>query len=413
MKIETRKLVTYSFTSLLASDALEYLAASSAIPFNPVYITAFLKAVSLYCLLSYQKRINWKIDIPRPAYNIFRWVLFWGIITIIRGAINAQDYWDWRYLSLSSFFSFLIIYAMPIGILIFNNAHLLRLVLKKVYTYSFILVPIGFGGILLYARVTISVWFYILLSVFLKRSWQIIILFSAFCAVITGFEIRANILRISIALMLMIIYFMRRLIKVGILKLLCLFFLIAPFVFLSLGVTGRFNVFQPFNDSDENFTIGEGEGTSSNLVQDTRTLLYQEVFSSMTETNTSFIIGGGATAKYQSRIIVEANNDRGRYRSEVGFLNMLLYSGGIGVLLYFLVLAMSAYYALYQSSNFFTKILGVFIASRWLLFFIEDITLYDMNFYFLWIAIGMCFSKKFRGATDQQIKNWVVRYIQA
>ncbi|MFT3703313.1 MAG: hypothetical protein QM802_13130 [Agriterribacter sp.] len=411
--MELKKLVTYSFTTLLISDALEYLASTAVMSFNPVYVAAFLKAISLYCLFSYNRKVKWKNEIPKPVLNIFRCLLFWNVITIIRGALSAQDYWDWRYLGLSSFFYFLIPYAMVVGILFFNNLHLFKFILKKVYVYSFLLLPLSFFGLLLYSRVIISVCMYILLSVYLKRSWRLAILFAAFCSVITGFEIRANVLRIAIAVILMGLYFIRRVVKLGILRIVCVIFLIAPFVFLSLGISDQFNIFQPFDDNDETYVIGEGDGTSSNLVADTRTLLYQEVFSSMLNNNISLFFGGGATAKYQSRIIVEANEDRGRYRSEVGFLNTLLYSGIIGVLLYFLILVSAAFYALNRSNNFFVKLLGIFVATRWVLFFIEDITLYDMNFYFLWIAIGMCFSTRFRNVTDHDIKNIVVKYIQA
>lgn len=185
----------------------------------------------------------------------------------------------------------------------------------------------------------------------------------------------------------------------------------APFILIFLGFTGKFNVFQPFEDNDEIFVVGEGEKASTNLAQDTRTGLYQEIFASIHD-NVSLVFGGGATAKYESRIIIEANNDRGRYRSEVGFLNTILYSGIVGVVLYFLILCYAAYYALNRSNNFFSKILAVFLAFRWVLFFVEDITMYDMNFYFLWIAIGICFSNQFRNQTDYQIKGWVTRYVQ-
>jgi hypothetical protein len=412
MKIDARKLVTYSFTTLLISDALEYLGGAAALPFNPVVITAFLKSYSLYCLLSYRKKVNWKSDIPKPVLNLFRVFLFWNIITIIRGALAATNYYDWRYLGLSSFFYFFIPYAMIVGVMFFNNLHLFKFILKKVYVYSFVLIPLSFLGLLLYSRAIISVWMYIMLSVYLKRKWQLIILFAAFCSVITGFEIRANVLRILIALGLMGLYLIRRMVKMGFLRIICVSLLMAPFVFLTLGITDRFNIFQPFDDSDESLVIGEGDELSSNLVADTRTLLYQEVFSSMLNNKTSLLIGGGATATYQSRIVVKVNDDGGRYRSEVGFLNVFLYSGIIGALLYFFILASAAFYALNRSSNFFVKILGVFVASRWVLFFIEDITLYDMNFYFLWVAIGMCFSNRFRNVTDQEIKNVVTRYIQ-
>ncbi|OJU51466.1 MAG: hypothetical protein BGN96_00045 [Bacteroidales bacterium 45-6] len=83
------------------------------------------------------------------------------------------------------------------------------------------------------------------------------------------------------------------------------------------------------------------------------------------------------------------------------------------MLLYFFVLIYAAYLGLSKSNNFFCKIIAVFLAFRWVLFFIEDITKYDMNFYFLWVAVGVCFSNQFRNLSDEQIKIWTAKYIFA
>jgi hypothetical protein len=71
----------------------------------------------------------------------------------------------------------------------------------------------------------------------------------------------------------------------------------------------------------------------------------------------------------------------------------------------------AAHYAINYSNNFLSKILGVFVAFRWVVFFIEDITKYDINFYFLWIAIGMCFSTQFRMQTDDDLKKWLIKNV--
>jgi hypothetical protein len=232
---------------------------------------------------------------------------------------------------------------------------------------------------------------------------------TVFLAVVTCYEVRANVLRIIVAVCLFFAYYFRRFVRISYLKIACFLFFITPLVFLSLGIAGYFNIFQPF-DEDEQFVISEGGKESSNLIQDTRTGLYVEVLSSVFENNT-LIFGGGATAKYKSEMFFTIDEGRGRYGAEVGFLNTLLYSGIIGVTLYFLVLSSASYYAINYSNNFLSKILGVFISFRWLLFFIEDVTKYDMNFYFLWIAIGMCFSIQFRKCTDSEIKTWLMKNV--
>jgi len=55
--------------------------------------------------------------------------------------------------------------------------------------------------------------------------------------------------------------------------------------------------------------------------------------------------------------------------------------------------------------------MAVFLAFRWVVFFAEDITLYNVNFYFLWIGVGVCLSKEMRKLTDNDIRKWFANMI--
>jgi hypothetical protein len=409
MNIKLRRAVLYSFIAVLIADVLEYLSILAIGSTNFAIVTAILKVISFCYLIFYIRKCDWKKQIPIKALRLFKILIFWNIITIIRGALNANDYWDWRFFGLSSFFYFLVPYAMVIGVMFFSNASFFRFVYKRIYIYATVLIPFTFMGLFLYGRAVISVWFYVLLSIYIPKRRRLLIFATALTAVVTCYEIRANVLRIVMAICLFMAYYFRRFIRISYLKIACFLFFITPLVLLSLGISGYFNVFQPF-DEDEQFVISEAGKESSNLIQDTRTGLYVEVLSSVLESKT-LIFGGGATAKYKSDMFITIDDGRGRYGAEVGFLNTLLYAGIIGVLLYFLVLMAAAYYAINCSNNFLSKILGVFVAFRWMVFFIEDITKYDINFYFLWIAIGMCFSTQFRMQTDNDLKRWLVKNV--
>ena len=374
-----------------------------------MFVTAILKVISLYSLIFYIRKCDWKNQIPLRALRIFKGLILWNILIIARGVLNAKDYWDWRFLGLSSFFYFLIPYAMVIGIMFFSNAPFFRFAYKKAYVYATVLIPFTFMGMFLYGKAVISVWFYLLLSIYIPKRRRLLIFTTALLALVTCYEVRANVLRIIVALCLFSAYYFRRFIRISYLKIVCFLLFITPLIFLSLGVTGYYNIFQPF-DEDEQFVISEGGKESSNLIQDTRTGLYVEVLSSVME-NKTLLFGGGATEKYKSDLFITIDDGRGRYGAEVGFLNTLLYAGILGVLLYFIILITACYYAINYSNSFLSKMLGVFIAFRWVLFFIEDITKYDLNFYFLWIAIGMCFSTQFRMQTDDDLKKWLLKNV--
>lgn len=144
------------------------------------------------------------------------------------------------------------------------------------------------------------------------------------------------------------------------------------------------------------------EGYDDNLAADTRTFLYIETFKTLIN-NDSLTIGEGAAGSYISEWEFEYLIDNRRYATEVGFLNVLLHSGIIGILLYFLLILVSSYYALVKSNNDLVKMLGLFVAFRWIVFFIEDMTAYNINLFFFWISIGLCLSNQFRLMTNSDL----------
>jgi len=336
MNKKLSRAVLYSFVAVFISDLLDFAGSSEALTINLVFLTAVFKVLSLYCLIFYVRKSGWETQMPVKGRRIFRIFMIWNIITIIRGAWNAGDYWDWRFLGLFSFFSFLVPNAIAIGVLILSNAKLFRVIIKKVFIYSLAFVPLSAINFYLYSRAVIGIWLFVLLNIYIKNRARLLIWVTALLAIITSYEIRANALRVIIAICLFLAYYFRRFIRITYLKIICFLLFITPFIFIYLGTTGIFNVFSPFGN-EENITISSGGKESSNLVQDTRTGLYIEVFNSILETNT-LIFGGGATAKYKSEMFFILDEGRGRYGAEVGFLNMLLYAGTVGVLFYFLIL---------------------------------------------------------------------------
>lgn len=409
MKTRQQQLALTSFITILLSDIFEYLGAVAFLPINPTAFTITLRFTSLFCMILYARRSKWRNLIPSMGITLTNLLIFWNVITIIRGAYNADIYYDWRFLVLSSLFYFTIPLAIVIGITILHNAPIIITLLKKVYLYSLILIPLSAINVYVYARTVISVWLMLLLSAYINNKWRILIFVTAFFSMVTAFEIRANFLRVSIGVLLLLLYYFRNIIKIVWLKIICFVVFLAPLILLYLGVTGVFNAFQPFESNDA-FVISDGGKESSNLMADTRTGLYIEVLNSVAADNIVFF-GGGATARYKTEMFVLTGNLAERYGAEVGFLNTLLYSGIVGVLIYLLILCYAAYLGLSKSNNFLCKMLALFLAFRWVLFFIEDITKFDMNFYFLWIAVGMCFSNQFRSITDRQITIWVNKYI--
>ena len=172
-----------------------------------------------------------------------------------------------------------------------------------------------------------------------------------------------------------------------------------------LGLSGQYNIFKP-DVNNKKVLQNKKTKFEGDLTADTRTFLYIEVLSSMYKNN-SFIIGEGGCGSYESPFFSRNEpliKTHGRYSSEVGFLNALLHTGLIGVLIYLTILIYVVYLGINKSKNFLCKMLALFIAFRWILFFIEDYTKFDLNYFYHWMTIGMCFSKEFRNLTDNQLK---------
>ena len=92
---------------------------------------------------------------------------------------------------------------------------------------------------------------------------------------------------------------------------------------------------------------------------------------------------------------------------EVGFLKLLIYNGVLGIILYGILLFFAAYYGIAKTNNILSQLLGVFIATHWLVLFLENIITYNPYYYFHWFSVGLCLSHSFRSLTNEEIKKWL------
>ena len=74
----------------------------------------------------------------------------------------------------------------------------------------------------------------------------------------------------------------------------------------------------------------------------------------------------------------------------------------------FLIFYQATNLAVNYSNNIFSKIIGIFIAFRWAFAWVEDINNFYIQYVYLWIFIGFCYSENFRKMTDNQMKDWVL-----
>lgn len=402
MKFSTAIIISFLFITIC--DALLYLSWVGLGSSLSYYIMMPLKYISLSILIFISLKKKWKDLIPKNVLLLFILLLTWNLITIVHGMIKCQDYYDWKFLMETSFFFLLIPFAMVIGIYHLYTQKLFSVTLKYLFLLGFAIISFSFGvKDALYSQLMLPVSVFILISPYLKPKWRILIFIVAVTSILIVPSFRTNIVRIVAALLLVIIYYLRHFMKIRWLKIIHILLFIAPAILLYLAITTQFNIFS-FQNKDEKYNITNDRGETRNLFEDNRTFLYAEVITSLLKNN-NLVFGEGAVGKYKSDRY-DFGDNRGRYMSEVGFLNTLLFSGILGVVLYFCFIFTVSFYALYRSNNWLSKMIGLFIAFRWILFFIEEITLFNLNFFFYWILLGLVSTNEFRKMNDLEVKSF-------
>jgi hypothetical protein len=348
-----RKILIVTLILLVVSDALLYIGNMGIENEFIAPVSLAAKLLVLCNLIYFARKSNWTDDLSKTVSVLFKLVLCWNILTVIRGVFLAHDYWDWRFLILNSGFFFLIPLAFFIGKSMSLTKAVIHYVAGYLFLFGFFAIPIGLlTNQQLYSRLMIPVSFFIVMIPYLKTRYKYMIVIVAITSILVVIDFRTNIVKIGISFLILFTWYLRRYISVLWLKFLHPVIFFAPFVLLFLGISGEYNIFSKAseNDSyvvkDHKSNVGEDES----MTADTRTF---------------------------------------------------------GALLYALLLFVVSHNAIYHSNNWLSKMLGLVILSRWVLFFMEEFTQFDLNFCFLWIIIGLVSTKQFRSMTDAQIADYL------
>lgn len=142
----------------------------------------------------------------------------------------------------------------------------------------------------------------------------------------------------------------------------------------------------------------------ASISADTRTFLYAEMASDLTNSH-SWLIGKGAFSHYYSFYFDQSSKGRyGRITSEVPFLNHLLRGGILYVLAYYGLILLAVYKSTWQGNNKFVRSIGIIAIGWYFNSFVGDITgcrFYHIAFFLL---IGCCLSRKWLTYKDIDIK---------
>lgn len=404
--MQTSKIFYFSLIMMGVSSILQWC----ELPIDNTAVWWALRGVFLLFFISHFTRyVRKSANVPIVLFLIY--VLY----SSISGAIfKTENYWDWKLL-VDNF----MIFMLPLAAYSIHEERLIakgiNYWLKWAWIPLFILWP--FLSSDAFGRYLVPFTFMALILPILNKKWTLAVGIAYIITLVYGFESRADVLKFTICVLLGLCLWLpnlnKRLLKY--IKPTMWSFLLAPFLFLGLAATNTFNIFE----IEEEWGLENKYMLKTSLedrdevsaLADTRTFLYLEEIESAI--NNDYYIWGNTPARgYDSLFFGEGVDEdlgtkRGERQScEVSILNVFNYFGLVGCLLYFIIFVTASYKAIYKSENHYIKVIGLYVAFRWLLGFIEDFSRFDLNMMFLWFMIGMCFSERFRQRTDQEFELW-------
>lgn len=358
----------------------------------------------------YNKFTNTKF--PTVVYLL----LYWNIFSILRGSFVADNYWEYKNL-----INYTFVLLIPILVYLFMSKDFISKIFSIWFKYMlflvFLFIPFltfsDFSG-----RYLAPVLLLLLLFPLLPYKWKVITIFFTLFVILTGLDARSNVIRFSIALIFGMMFYFKFLLIDKFFKLFQKVLMLLPILLLILAMTNIFNVFKMDQYLKGNFntnTVFNGENKEENLISDTRTFIYLETISSAIKNN-YVIFGRTPSQGYDSNYFGDHNKyDLGinnqRFSSEVAILNIFTWNGLVGVVAYFLVFFRSSFLAVHKSNNYYIKVIGLFVAFRWSYSFVEDFTLFDIQYIVIWILISMCLSENFRQMDDNEFKIWFLNLL--
>ncbi|GLB48662.1 hypothetical protein [Neptunitalea lumnitzerae] len=400
------KLLPYAVILITVSSIVPW----AKIPIGNTYIWYTIYVLILRLLFLGKRFFNCTKKKEVWVINLF---LFCVVASFVHGIVISENYWDWKQLMRN-----FMIFLLPITVYSYSNPELLVKTLKFWLKYGLALFPVFFlfVGTEAYGKYLLPISFLMLFFPKVPRVWKLIGLGVILFLIIIAPDSRSNVIKFVVPLGFSLLLFLKGAVLKNILVLGRVVFLSLPFVLFALAASGIFNVFnmsEYLGGISEDAVIINDEGREQSLLNDTRTFLYIEEISSALK-NDYWLFGRSMARGYDTvsfakfgNIMQEETNRNERPSSEVSILNIFNYFGIVGVLLYFFIFVAASYYAISKSNNKYIKLIGLYVSFRWAYAWVEDFNSFDLNYFLLWVIVGICFSVAYRGMTNREFENWL------
>tara|TARA_B110000971_G_C20032198_1_gene511996 strand:- start:2027 stop:3244 length:1218 start_codon:yes stop_codon:yes gene_type:complete len=368
--------------------------------FNTYIRMSFYYIFGISIIYIYFKNLNTSNFVSERFQKFYNFLIIYFFISIIFGIINAEDYWDYKYVFESYIPWTFTLFALFLGLNFknhlryFKNIFLILLILSILFLFLD-------NGKMAYVRILASLYIFILFANDLSLKYKILIL--SVSLVILFLDIgswRTNQLRLIYLIFLYFFSFFILILPRAIIGLYSSFLLLVPIGILISFIIFNFDFFIYLSSLDLKVMTSEN----------TRTFILNDIFNHFRETNSSYLIGSGPQSYFFTFFMQESMthyNKIARYAVESGLLNLLLKNGLFGIILLLIVNFLAIKNLLILSNNLFSKKLALVISFNWIIFFIETpMTLQISSFLFFYL-LGVAFSKDFLKMNDKEIKEYL------
>jgi hypothetical protein len=346
----------------------------------------------------------------RKNFLILTIYLAWVAVCLFRGIFISEIYWDYKALITNTF-----ALNMPLIAYIVTDNQVLQSIFSYFVKFGLllaipVLLPVGLG---VWAWYLFPILFLLLLLPLMKFNWKIIILMIALVAGLGAIAARSHLMKFGVVFLILSIYYFRFFIaadKIIIIARKVLLFM--PWLFFGLAVSGIFNVFNinEYVNVDKKTDVGGAD--YEDLTADSRSFIYEDVLRSAMKYD-YWLLGRSPARGNETSTLgfikegMEVTGRKERLRNEANMTNVFTWLGIVGVVLYFLIFYKATYLAIHRSNNIFTKLIGLYVAFRWVYAWVEDYYEFDMNSFTIWVMVGVCFSESFRRMNNLEVKLWV------
>ena len=374
--------------------------------------TWLLELVIMYCLWQ-EKRFN-HLQLFSKPYTIVGLYLTWAFIGVLRGIYVAENYWEYKRLVECS-----LITLFPVCVYALVNPNLMQRILRFWVTFALpsVLIPIfwNVGRTQFYMGPVYMLACFIPLIPYKKWRWILLLILFYFLTYNIE-DNRSQFIKAFVSLSICWVTWRKKKFDDFVLRIAHWFLYITVPVFLYLGLSGIFNVFDGAHDRYEGQYVSSADN-HTDMSADTRTFIYEEVISSAVKHN--YVLFGRTQARGNDAVWFYDQIDddlwskrvenfkHERSKNEVCFPNIFTWLGLVGMFFYIGIYITASVKGMYYSNNYYVKLVSLYVAFNFLYGWIENCTTFDILNFNYWMMISICLSPFFRRMTNVEFVAWV------